>query len=239
MENTQVITKQKNPKLNNKRLRTVAIILTALLAIAIPVAAWFSNQRGMVTLTKIQSPAALSIGAGNKESCAYIDMSGIDVSDPDVTSKEFVFSVYSSVLGNYKIQLAHTTNIPFTYRRYKATACDENGERVENLVVYHSKLDSTEYYYTKGEEITGSYINRESTEFLADSTQHEATYGKYNNVQKNAEPLYWQNDTAIKAEEKDEKGFVDYYVLEVSWQNGTVKNDKETDMVYITAGMVS
>ncbi|MGN0633983.1 MAG: hypothetical protein ACI4JW_08950 [Oscillospiraceae bacterium] len=238
MENTQNITKQKNPKLNNKRLRTAAIILTALLAIAIPVAAWFSNQRGMVTLTKIQSPAALSIGAGNKESCAYIDMSGIDVSDKNVTSKEFVFSVYSSVLGNYKIQLAHTTNIPFTYEIYKASACDENGESVENAVVYHSKLDSKDYYYTKGEKITGDYINKQDAVLLADSTQHEATYGEYNNVQKNAEPLYWQNDTAIKAVQNDGEGFVDYYVLKVSWVNGTVKNDKETDMVYITAGMV-
>lgn len=239
MENTKNTTKQKNPKFNNKRLRTAAIILTALLAIAIPVAAWFSNQRGMVTLTKIQSPAKLSIGAGNKESCAYIDMSGIDVSNPDVTSKEFVFSVYSSVSGNYKIQLAHTTNIPFTYEIYKASACDENGNGVENAVVYHSKIDSEDYYYTKGEEITGKYINMESTEFLADSTQHKATYGEYNNVQKNAEPLYWQSSNPIPAVKNVEEGFVDYYVLEVSWEYSKVKNDKETDMVYITAGMVS
>jgi hypothetical protein len=33
----------------------------------------------------------------------------------------------------------------------------------------------------------------------------------------------------------DNNRFVDYYILTISWDEGA-KNDKETDMVYLTAG---
>ena len=56
-------------------------------------------------------------------------------------------------------------------------------------------------------------------------------------VQKNAEPLYWQNTDPIE-HQASELSFVDYYILEVSWDSTQVVNDKETDMVYLTAGMV-
>ena len=225
---------------DKKRLITAAILLTVLLAVSIPVLAWFSNRRGINTMTKIQSPAALNIGAGNKESCAYIDMSGIDVSDPDVTSKDFVFCVYSAQNGNYNIQLAHTTNIAFTYKIYKANVLGENGGSVSADVVYHSDLTQRDFYYTKSNEIIGDYINKDPSSKIATDSQHEATYSAYDkaNVQINAEPLYWQNSAPITPNYVN-GGFADYYILEVSWGPSEVKNDKETDMVYITAGMVS
>lgn len=75
-----------------------------------------------------------------------------------------------------------------------------------------------------------------ATEKKADDSLHKESYDSYKNVQENAEPLYWQSDE-IQPENNSGQGFVDYYILEISW-NDDVRNDKETDMVYLTAGIV-
>ena len=74
---------------------------------------------------------------------------------------------------------------------------------------------------------------------IANGTYHEKTYGAYGSqfVQKNAEPLYWQSSPAITPAAAGNM-FTDYYILEVSWDSDKVTNNKETDMVYLTAGMV-
>lgn len=228
--------KEKN---NKKILLITSVSLSAVLAVSMPVYSWFSKQQGLVTMTKVQAPAELNIGAGNEESCAYIDMSGISVTDPEVTSKAFVFCVYSKAItgGQYKIQLAHTTNIPFTYSIYKASESDTEPVGGEIFVSYEDHIsEGTTYYYTKGDCVEGSYLNQNGTDIIANNTKHEITYGTYTNVQENAEPLYWQNNTKIDIVPNG-SGFTDYYILEVSWDGTSVKNDKETDMVYITAGM--
>ena len=163
-------------------------------------------------------------------------MGGIDVTDPDITKKDFVFCVYSEeTVGSYKIQLAHTTNIDFTYTIYKAS---ESEAAETGGVVYVDKYN-TKHYYKKDTELLGAYLNQDGETKIANDTLHDKSYGTYSSVQKNAEPLYWQSTESITpTTATGEKGFVDYYILEVSWENGEVPNDKETDMVYITAGMV-
>ncbi|MGN0115424.1 MAG: hypothetical protein ACI396_08850 [Acutalibacteraceae bacterium] len=221
---------------HRKIMLSTAIIITLLLVACASVYAWFSNQRSLATMTKVQSPVTLTIGAGNKEDSKYIDLGGIDV-EGENTSKDFVFCVQSaSANGNYKIQLAHTTNIAFTYKIYSAKeVADPSGDSV---VTYYSELENKDFYYKKGTEISGAYLNQDADSKIANSVKHTDTYGAYNNVQKNAEPLYWQNSTPIKPA-SSENGFVDYYILEVNWVKDSVKNDKETDMVYISAGMVN
>ena len=64
-------------------------------------------------------------------------------------------------------------------------------------------------------------------------------------VQSNAEPLYWlaneegvnaMNPVNVGTRSEDGKSFFcDYYILHISWEPGYVVNDKETDMVYLTA----
>ena len=84
-----------------------------------------------------------------------------------------------------------------------------------------------------GTALEGQYLNQKSdtTPPLADNTYHEKTYGQYAIVQKNAEPLYWQSyQMDIKRTNPQ------YFILEVSWDN-SIKNNKETDMVYLTAGI--
>lgn len=233
-------------KHNEKKSAVTAVAVILLISVSIPAAAWFTSHRRIVTVTKIQTPAALNIGAGNRESCAYIDLAGIDVTS-ETSYKEFVFSVYSetNIGESYDLQLAHTTNIPFTYEIYRAKQVNEN---TQNSLMYHSSEDGNDYYYSYLPEneqtvkVEGSYINQNGS--VADDSQHSLTYGEYTNVQTNAEPLYWRNSTPISVKDwidsgDESKGFTDYFILKVSWDSNSVLNNKETDMIYITAGMSS
>ena len=60
---------------------------------------------------------------------------------------------------------------------------------------------------------------------------HEKTYGTYTNIQKNAEPLYWQAERTANP-----KNGIDYYVLVVNWSDTNVTN-KDTEMIYISASL--
>ena len=111
---------KKIKKFNKKRFTAAAISITALITLSITAYAWFTYQRRIETITKIAAPTSLAIGAGAKEDSSNIDMGGIDVTDT-AQKKDFVFCVYSDTdVGEYKIQLAHTTNIDFTYTIYKS-----------------------------------------------------------------------------------------------------------------------
>ncbi|MGN0577843.1 MAG: hypothetical protein ACI4J4_04405 [Ruminiclostridium sp.] len=205
-----------------------AAALAAVAALSVTVYAWFTNQRRLDAITKINAPTSLSIGAGAKEDSVYIDMGGIDVEAGN--EKYFVFCVFSdTTAGNYKIQLAHTTNIGFNYEIYKS---EDNGT-AESYTVLYTDQSGGAHYYTKGDKLDGRYINMDPVTLIAGDAYHEKSYGNYSQVQENAEPLYWQSDIIEKTAGTS---FVDYYILRVSWTAG-VKNDKETDMVYITAGM--
>lgn len=219
-------------KASIRRLFVPVMATVLMIAGAATAYAWFTNQRKLATITKVNSPSALVIGAGAKESSLNIDMGGIDVED-ESGKKGFVFCVYSDEsVESYKLQLAHTTNIDFVYTIYSVDehTSDPGGDRVE----YVNESGNSVYYTKKGAALQGSYLNLNGK--IADKSLHEKSYGNYNKVQKNAEPLYWQTDSVIQPTNNNLSGFVDYYILEISW-NDDVINNKETDMVYLTAGM--
>lgn len=115
-------------------------------------------------------------------------------------SKESIFRIASNTGTHYILQLAHTTNLPLNYTIYKlSSASDPSG----------------------GTALAGNYRN-------GDGTLHSVTYGDYDKVQKNAQPLYWQSGVQTSSGEE-------FYVLVVTWEAGA--NNKETDMIYITAGI--
>ena len=240
----------------------VSFLLTVAVLIAVPVLAWFSNQRRIATMAKINSPAKLSIRSGFYEDIIHFQMSGINVGDGTAAgSQSFVFCVEGEDIANYNIQIAHTTNINFTYTLFKAHS-NSQGE-----VVYVDE-NGIEHRYSKAEifgadptkPAYGGYINGETIDgrLVANSNYTEQSYDSadYNNhIQKYAEPLYWQTLTAINAFDEDEshvsyneyntfhpdapsdRKFLNFYILEVSWGIGTFPNgnDKETDLIYITA----
>lgn len=237
----------------------IASLLTLTVLIAVPVLAWFSNQRRIATMAKINSPAKLSIRSGYSEDIIHFQMSGINVgSGSSAGSQPFVFCIEGEDITNYKIQVAHTTNIDFTYKVYKAHSNPE-GE-----VVYVDE-SGTERRYSKSEEFVtdptspcyGDYINGDTVggRIIANNHYTEKSYDADEHLQKYAEPLYWQTITAIDAfgvdehdvsyneyasfhpDEPTERKFLNFYILEVSWSADTFPNgnDKETDLIYITA----
>lgn len=197
------------------RLLLAALAVVIMLLTAAGTLAWLSYERTVQTVTTVQMPT-LSL-KGSSDNTLPIDIGEIDVSTAG--SKASMFRVVSNPGTSYLVQLAHTTNIPFTYVIYPVF--EEGANQITE--------DGTSYRY--GTALRGDYLNRSDS--IADSSLHSATYGSYANVQKNAEPLYWQSETQVSNESTGE----DFYVLVVSWGNG-MENDKETDMIYLTVGIV-
>ena len=95
-----------------KRL-LIAFAMTALIFAGSATAyAWFTYQRRLTTITKINAPTVLIIGAGQKESSQNIDIGEINVED-EAGKKDFVFSVYS----DESVSKISTLPILFSRRR--------------------------------------------------------------------------------------------------------------------------
>lgn len=207
-----------------KRRAVISVIIAALLLLTIPVLAWFSRQRSMETMTQINLPYALRIGAGNTQPIQQLELSNIDVSKKKY--EDVVFCVYSQGANEkYYLQLAHTTNIGFHYTIYKASV-QQDGE-----------ISYLGNQYSQGEKLAGKYLNVDSAGKYATDKYHETTYGDYAKVQQSAEPLYWRSDgqETLPVEANANALYVNYYILHISWDD-TVQNNKETDMIYLMAG---
>lgn len=226
-----------------KKHGAAALAISAVALFVIPVLAWFYFQKSLQTVTKINEPNPLVIGAGDARDITQLELSNIDVSEG--TYRDVVFCVYSSKEDiQYHLQLAHTTNIGFAYTIYpadKAGNADVSGQQNQASVDYLGKT----YYFNPQAPVAGKYLNQaEGSSAYAEQTgqYHDKTYpisgggeGSYSYVQKNAEPLYWKTDTPLSLLSQDDTGhFINYYVLRISWEN-TVQNNKETDMIYLMA----
>lgn len=216
--------------MKHKNRAVFAAVLAALALLAVPVLAWLYMQRSMETITKINMPNALLIGAGDAKPIQQLELGNIDVSETN-KSKDVVFCVYSEKPGiSYYLQLAHTTNIGFNYEIYKAELSQDGGL---------SYLGKT---YKKRAPLEGGYLNKKSDTNYATDKYHTLTYpnSSVDHVQKSAEPLYWKstNMETLPKDEADKNStgyYVNYYILHISWDE-TVKNNKETDMIYIMGG---
>ena len=216
--------------------------------------AWFALSNNLESLTKIKAPTNLDIKAGNQDSIINFDLSGVDIEEIQKTgAKGYVFSIDS---GNYKtdydIQLAHTTNIPFTYTLYHATEVESNGAGVVVYTPLWGANKGTEYYYKKGEKIdlAERNVNDSSPNDYGrktakdDDAFYNNTYDEGDKPELYAVPVYLQTKDPIKHNETTDK--VDFFVLELGWDNTAVEkegfarwniadNNKETDIIYITA----
>lgn len=221
------------------------VLLLCLLGVAAGLTyAWFRQSYSLSTVAKIKASIRLDLAAGNGEDASRFQIGTVDTTGEVVTSKDYVIAVKKDKPTNYILQIGHTTNIPFTYTLYKATATDS----VDAGNVVYLGQNKT-FYYKKGDSVTGGYLNKiPGDKILANSTgtYHEQTYESYSKIQENAEPLYWKsNDTTLGSG----TDLVDYYILTVSWKKrGSEQTksdddkykyiddieDKETDIVYIS-----
>ena len=236
----------------------IASFLTLIIVISLPTLAWFSNRRQVATVAKINSPATLYINAGKAEDIIQLKLSDIDVGDgTEGDSEKFVFCVEGEDVTNYRLQISRTTNINFTYTLYKAHTDPNAFAKDENHAEY-TAVNGSKVYYVKAQNLTsenGIYINADGPTVSGrtiGSTGYEVkSYGTNDKRQRFAEPLYWQTENSINAKaddngtsydeyediygEENDKKFLNFYILEVTWTAGSVSNDKETDIIYITA----
>lgn len=252
-------------KLNNARirlfLRMTALILLVALYLAMPVYAWFYQGRTAAAAIRISNPTSIHVDAANSEDIRYLDLSGIDVeSNPEQTYADYVFSISGHDVVYYMLQLAYTTNNQFEYELYHASLYDgvdaeptaANSFTVVTYTTHPPVGEGVEqkYYVESAEDmVTGTILNRDTTEVddiilaydYTDATTkyHDATYDNYENLNKYAEPIYWQTTTPVAPVRiPGTTNFCDYYVLRVIW-TAESKNDKETDIIYIAAKNVT
>ena len=226
-------------------LSGAALVISALL-LAISYA-WFCTQREMTTAAWIKAPIVLDIRAGNNKDIKYLDMGDIEVGEGKSGSKDYVFCVYGKPVDNYSLQLAYTTNIAFHYDVYRADLAEGGSGKV----TFESPDNKATFDIVGEPVIRGLSMNeiKEKKESPAKYQSHALSYGdeKKENivasskVQANNEPLYFlAEENGIKVMRPrniidDGKAFLDYYVICVSWKAGEVHEDKETDIVYLTA----
>ncbi len=234
----------------------IASVFTLVLLIAIPVYAWLAIGGKIEALTKIKKPDNLDIRAGHYDAVQYFNLNDIDIeSIASGTPHRVVFSVSA---GEYKIpyqiQLAHTTNIPFKYKIYRATESTSvpNGEYVTYISEPLKDQGETNYtfYYSMGDEITLTAKNPDpasTTNYgrqlaVGSGNYYEDTYDEGDSPEIYAVPIYEQSNIIPYVSGSDH----DYFILEISfdstakakegfsdWNEAT--NKKETDMIYLTA----
>ena len=238
----------------------MCIVLTA-----IPIYGWLYYGRRAIGFAKISTPTALYISAANKEAIANLDLSGIDVENgtPEEVGgvetgrlyQDFIFCIHGNHVLSYRMQLAYTTNNQFEFDVYPA-ALAANAGSVPGTAISHvtyvthpesPSLPETLHYYVESSTsaLAFTFLNRKSTspEILAytdndtaaagSKNYHGDTYEGYDEVHRYAEPIYCQTGTIDTVSDAD-ANFADYYVLRVYW-TGAAKNDKETDIIYISA----
>ena len=256
------IMRYKNLRTRDKIMSVAALIMTIAFVVSVPSIAWFAQQKSIATMAKIDSPAKLSLRSGAGEDIVRFKMSGIDTESghTDTASgksyKDFVFCVEGEDITRYSIQLAHTTNINFSYQIYKAKTSPTGG------VEYVDENRNSVFYQPAESALAGTYINRDTETYTVNGDEVTRDIGTRNYEepsyfnddennganadarQKYAEPLYWQTQDPITAndenydEDSAARSFRNFYVLRVLW-GPDVQNDKETDLIYITAQVVS
>lgn len=223
----------------NKMRIALSVLLTAILLVCLLCLAWFYNNRNIYTFAHVESPSTLAIKGYNQTTVEQISLSTVDLTN-DSHQASFVFCITGSNIEKYDLELAYTTNVPFTYTiRPTTQVTDRPGSG--DFLTYTSD-DGTSYYYGTGEEelSQGKYVNKNSegiAETSGENDRHTAAYDAYdrNYVQKNAEPVYYLFEkNAVR--DLNQSNFVDYYILELTWNADiATSHQKETDLVYLLA----
>lgn len=138
----QIIDKIKGLTTARKIQLCAACVLSIALLTALPVYAWFTNQRKAAEMYKIEYPNSLYINAAHREDRMYFKLDTIDVNeyakdenneeirDPEtgkpifVTEKNYIFTVSGSNAERFILQMAHTNNNLFNYTIYEAKQYD-------------------------------------------------------------------------------------------------------------------
>lgn len=175
----------------------LAVILTVAVLIAVPVYAWFSNQRRAAEMYKLEYPNSLYINAAHREDRMYFGLNAVDVNDYvrddegnlvkdgegnpiPVTEKKYVFTVSGSNADKFILQMAHTNNNLFKYEIYEATQYDSK----ENIP---SNTEYIEY------QTNPNGYNENPLIFASDPVNKSSEETKYYVIGKKIEGTYLNN----------------------------------------------
>lgn len=217
----------------------VLLVLAAGALITGTTMAWFTNQYRLSSAAKIHPPAYISIRDPGDTVIQSIDLSydKSEIVEGTVTlQRPFVIR---SERPSYDLCIAHTTNISGLHIcLFQAEDVPENTPGALTGIASNGKP----YCWEKvGDDLFDSilYINKiDVGEQIADPL-HQANFEtfrigadrRYDNVQKNAEPLYWVKKGISGVESPNTSEFYTNYILEISW----AETDKETDILYVIA----
>lgn len=224
----------------NKIRIALSVLLTAILLVCLLCLAWFYNNRNIYTFAHVETPSTLAIKGYNQTTVEQISLSSVDLTN-DSHKASFVFCITGKNIAQYDLELAYTTNVPFTYRIRPTTQLKERPGAGDFLT--YTSDDGTSYYYGTGEEElkNGLYVNKNTDGTAVTDTgtsdRHTAAYDAYDRkyVQKNAEPVYYLFEKN-SVRDSNKSDFVDYYILELTWDATIATNhQKETDLVYLLA----
>lgn len=210
---------QETKEKKSRQLRVLAFAMLIVIVLLVAFTrAWLFESKGLQTMTKVQF-AHLELHDGQTQDSSPVELGEIDVRKAG--EKRVPFYVDISKGDSFILQLGHTTNLPLSYKIVEVKD-DDVWSEWQNMDITDDMV------------VSGKYLNLDNSVNIANGIKHETTYGNYtnDNVQKNAEPLYWQSDS-ITFTKKERK-----YILIVSWTkcDDTV-TDKDTEMIYLTAGI--
>ena len=191
--------KNKITKVMHGKLPWIAALLLVIISITCyQTYAWFAHQKKIAELQKVKEPNQLFISAAYAEDVLLFQIPKIDVSDTEVTSAVYPFAVAGEYVNHFTLQLAHTTNVPFTYKIYEATAYETDatgrvaytvGEQWTEFATLTfdqrkkngTSLQGTTLYLGKGSEVQGQYLNDTTSNGrkIATNLYHEESFGAY------------------------------------------------------------
>ena len=234
-------------EMKRTKMKLVLLILlcVAILGFTGGTLAWFRYLQQLNTVALVQIPSKITLSGANRSELQKISLELTP--DDDITGEgkvtiRRVFCVEST--ANFWLEVIRTTNIEgMDIKIYPVKATNSD---LDSGIVKGTDGVNT-YYYTPDEtNLTGAYLNQVADEEYAiqagnDKTLHGENYVDGDDVQKNAEPLYWRSGTEQSVFDTDysrsgtaEDGmdiYYRYYVMELSWNT----SDQETDMVYLLA----
>lgn len=220
-------------------LAVFAIIAAVLLLLALTLS-WFLTNSELSTVGKVDAPADLKILGPNETATEQLDLT-YDA-DSDVTTKEGrvcrrrAFCVESGKSNDgkkpFELQVANTTNInglEVHVYRVKVNGKDEPGD----VVGYNGLNEKYSWSKLENGEVTG-FTN------IDPSQAKSETFGSYDKVQSNAQPVYrWKQ---FSAKDFNLTGTTDpddatNFIIEYSWPKS--ENSKESDVAYLIAKSAS
>ena len=235
----------------------IKLVVSILLCVAIlgfigGTLAWFRYLQQLNTVALVQIPSKITLSGANRSELQKISLELTP--DDDITGEgkvtiRRVFCVEST--ADFWLEVIRTTNIKDMDIKIYPVKTDASDKKdfIQDSGMVKGNDGAEIFYYISDKEkmLGGRYLNQSgqiAKQKDETGTQHQENYIDCFNgdeVQKNAEPLYWRTSEKEKfdlAEYSKEETSNDkikmhyrYYVLELSWNT----KDQETDLVYLLA----